>query len=122
MKIKESAENYLETILILQNKNGSVRSIDIANELNYSKASVSVAMKQLRENNYITIDKDGSILFTESGKANAERIFERHSIITELLINMGVSPEIATEDACRIEHVISEESFSAIKKYMSGLD
>ena len=122
MKIKESAENYLETILILQNKNGSVRSIDIANELNYSKASVSVAMKQLRENGYITIDKDGSIIFTKVGQKSAERIFERHSIITELLINMGVSPDIAAEDACRIEHVICEESFSAIKKYVCSLE
>ena len=119
MKIKESAENYLETILILEKKQGNVRSIDIANELEYSKASVSVAMKQLRENGYINIDKDGHISFTDIGKENAERIFERHNIITKILIHMGVTPHTAADDACRIEHVISEESFNALKSFWS---
>ena len=119
MKMKESAENYLETILILEKKQGNVRSIDIANELEYSKASVSVAMKQLRENGYITIDKDGHISFTDIGKENAERIFERHDIITKVLTHMGVNPHTAADDACRMEHVISEDSFKALKSYLS---
>ncbi len=118
MKIRESAENYLETILILYKKNGHVRSIDIANELGYSKPSISYAMKQFRENGYISVDDLGYITLTESGKEIAERMLERHSILTEYLLSIGVSQEAASEDACRIEHVISEESFEKMKQHL----
>ena len=117
MKIQESAENYLEAILIVQQRNGYVRSIDIAAELNFSKASVSVAMKNLRENDYISIDDGGMISLMPKGKEIAEKIYERHTLLTEWLIRLGVSPNIAAEDACRMEHVVSEESFTAIKKH-----
>lgn len=115
LKIQESAENYLETILMLKNRIGQVRSIDIVNELNFSKPSVSNAMKQFRENGYVTIDKKGFITLTESGLEIAERIYERHSLLTEWLVALGVSKETALEDACRIEHHISQESFEKIK-------
>ena len=118
MKIHESAENYLEAILIIKNEKGSVRSIDIANHLNFSKPSVSVAMKNLRENGYISIDPDGSIYLEESGRKIAEKIYERHTLLSDWLTRLGVPRDIATEDACRIEHVISEESFSAIKSHV----
>lgn len=117
MKVHESAENYLETILILQKRMGAVRSIDIANELDFSKASVSVAMKNLREQELIQVDAGGYITLMPKGQEIAERIFERHQLLTGWLINMGVSPETASEDACRIEHVISEESFDALKNH-----
>lgn len=116
MKIQESAENYLETILILTHRNGIVRSIDIANELEFSKPSVSIAMRNLRENGYICVGEGGSITLLPAGLEIAERIYERHTVLTEWLISLGVSPEIAAEDACRIEHVISAESFTAIKR------
>lgn len=115
MNIRESAENYLETILILKERKGSVRSIDIANELNFSKPSVSVAMKNLRENGYIQVDDSGCITLTELGFEIADKMYERHSIISEYFILLGVAPEIAVKDACRIEHIISNESFQAIK-------
>lgn len=118
MNIHESAENYLEAILIIKNEKGSVRSIDIANHLNFSKPSVSVAMKNLRENGYISIDPDGFISLEESGKKIAEKIYERHMLLSDWLTRLGVPRDIATEDACRIEHVISEESFSAIKGHV----
>lgn len=117
MKIQESAENYLEAILILQQRNGYVRSIDVAAQLNFSKPSVSVAMKNLRENDYIAIDDGGMISLMPKGKEIAEKIYERHTLLTEWLIRLGVSPDIAAEDACRMEHVVSEESFAAIKKH-----
>lgn len=117
MKIQESAEMYLETILVLSRKNHQVRSIDIANELNYAKPSVSVAMKNLRENGYIEMDIDMYITLTEKGRAIAEEIYERHTLLSKWLIFLGVDEKIATDDACRIEHVISSESFEAIKKY-----
>lgn len=116
MKIQESAENYLETILILQNRNGEVRSIDIANELDYSKPSVSVAMKHLRENGFIETDVNGFITLLEPGREIAERIYERHTFLSTWLTSLGVDKNVAAEDACRIEHVISAESFEAIKK------
>ena len=119
MKVQESAENYLETILILGIRNGNVRSIDIANELNFSKPSVSVAMKNLRLNGYIHMDHDGLITLTDAGREIAEKIYERHTLLTELLTILGVSPETASEDACRIEHVISSESFDAIKRHVA---
>lgn len=116
MKIQESAENYLETILIIQQKKGAVRSIDIANELEFSKPSVSVAMKNLRENGYIEVDDSGYISLLESGKEIAEKIYERHTTLSNWLISLGVNEKTAVEDACRIEHIISTESFEAIKK------
>ena len=116
MKIQESAENYLETILILKNKNGAVRSIDIANELGFSKPSVSVAMKNLRENGYIEVDSSGYITLLDSGRQIAEKIYERHTTLSKWLASLGVDAKTAAEDACRIEHIISSESFEAIKK------
>lgn len=118
MKIQESAENYLETILMLSKKQSYVRSIDIANELNFSKPSVSVAMKNLRSNGHILVDNAGHITLTESGLNIAESILERHRVLSHMLIMLGVDPEIASEDACRIEHVISKESFDAIKEHI----
>lgn len=117
MKIHESAENYLETILILQKRNASVRSIDIVNELGYSKPSVSVAMKNLRENGCITMTPEGYIRLTEKGKEIADMIYERHTLISAWLMHLGVSEKTALEDACRIEHVISPQTFEAIKKH-----
>ena len=118
MKMQASAENYLETILILQRRNGKVRSIDIVHELEYSKPSISVAMKLLRKEGHIEIDEYGYITFTKKGKKVAERMYERHTILTNALLVLGVSPETASEDACRVEHVLSEESFEAIKAYL----
>lgn len=118
MKIKESAENYLETILMLKNKNGYVRSIDIANELAFTKASVSIAMKSFREDGYITVDEHGNITLTEKGIEIAEKIYERHKIIAKALMSLGVNEETAYEDSCKIEHDISAESFEMIKKFL----
>ena len=115
MKIQESAENYLETILMLGKEKGNVRSIDIATALSFSKPSVSVAMKNLRENGYILMDKDGYIALTEKGHEIAETIYERHTLLSSFLMYLGVSRETATQDACRIEHVISNESFQKLK-------
>ena len=115
MKIHESAENYLETILILQKRLGQVRSIDIASELSYSKPSVSVAMKNLRTNGYIDVDSDGYITLLDQGRAIAEKMYERHTLLSDMLTALGVDPAVAAEDACRIEHVISEETFEAVK-------
>lgn len=117
MKVNESAEDYLETILILSKKLPVVRAVDISNELQFKKSSVSVAMKKLRESNYITVTDAGFIYLTDSGKELAEMVYERHELISKWLINLGVSEEIAVEDACRMEHVISKESFDAIKKH-----
>lgn len=118
MKIQESAENYLETILVLGKEKGNVRSIDIANAISFSKPSVSVAMKNLRENGYILMDKDGFIALTEKGHEIAETIYERHTLLSSFLMYLGVSEETASQDACRIEHVISPESFEALKKHV----
>ena len=119
MQIRESAENYLETILILSQRKGKgeVRSIDIVNELEFSKPSLSVAMKNLRENGYITVDKDGYIRLTDKGLEIAEKMYERHTLLSQWLIKLGVDEKVAVEDACRMEHVISAESFAAIKKH-----
>lgn len=120
MKIQESAQNYLETILVLQKRNGQVRSIDIVNELNFTKPSVSVAMKNLRQSELIEVDESGYITLMPKGLSIAEEIYERHTILTDWLIQIGVNPNTADEDACKIEHVISTESFLAIKKeYLS---
>lgn len=112
----ESVEDYLETILLLQKKLGQVRSIDIVRELDFSKPSVSVAMKNLREKAYITMDENGYITLTKSGRKRAESVLERHTILSDWLIGIGVSKETAQADACRIEHDLSEESFEAIKR------
>lgn len=118
MHIYESAENYLETILMLHDRLGQVRSIDIANELDFSKPSVSVAMKNLRIGGYIEMSRDGLITLTDSGREIAERIYERHRLLTRWLVAAGVDPELAAQDACRIEHDISAETFEVIKRYI----
>ena len=112
----ESLEDYLETILMLHKSRGQVRSIDIANEMNFTKPSVSIAMKNLREKGYITMADNGYITLTESGKKRAESVLERHTILADLLISIGVNEETAREDACKVEHDLSEESFEAIKR------
>ena len=117
MKIHESAENYLETILVLHQRKGSVRSIDIANELEFSKPSVSVAMKNLRLKGYIEMDASGLIHLLPEGRAVAEAVLEKHRLMTQFLMALGVREEVAAEDACRIEHVLSDESFEAIKEH-----
>ena len=118
MHTNESAENYLETILILSESRPVVRSVDIAAELDYKKSSVSVAMKNLREKNHITVTKEGFIYLTSSGREIAEMIYERHQFLTKWLISLGVDEKIAAQDACRIEHDISKESFDAIKEHI----
>ena len=117
-KSEESIEDYLETILILSRRLANVRSIDIANELNYSKPSVSVAMKNLRQRSYITVSEDGYIRLTEEGQALAESVFERHTLLSDWLIRLGVEPEMAAADACKMEHDLSLESFEAIKEFL----
>ncbi len=119
MKIQESAENYLESILMLKEEKGFVRSIDIAHHMDFSKPSISRAMGLLRENGYITMDKDGFINLTEAGMEVASRIYERHRLLTQWLTALGVSPETAAEDACRIEHDISEETFLRLKDHIN---
>ena len=118
MHINESAENYLETILVLSKTRPVVRAVDIANHLGFKKSSVSIAMKNLRQNEHITVTEEGFIYLTESGKAIADMIFERHELLSSWLESLGVDKEIASEDACRIEHVISQESFEALKKHI----
>lgn len=120
MTVTESAENYLETILILSKKLPVVRSVDIANELDFKKSSVSVAMKNLREKGHISVDRSGFITLTPSGREIAEMIYERHQLLSSWLTSLGVPSDIAIEDACRIEHVISKESFDAIKRHVAG--
>ncbi len=120
MRLNESAENYLETILILQKQNGNVRSIDIANELSFSKPSVSVAMKNFKELGYIDIGKDKKISLTDMGLKIAEDILERHQLIAELLMLVGVDEETAYDDSCKIEHFISEKSVKKIKDYLAS--
>ena len=119
MNTNESAENYLETILMLSKRLPVVRSVDISNELGFKKSSVSVAMKNLREKNHITVSDAGFINLTQSGREIAEMIYERHEFLSKWLISLGVPAETATEDACKIEHVLSKESFQAIKKSFS---
>lgn len=119
MNIHESAENYLEAILILKNERGAVRSIDIAQHMRFSKPSVSRAMSLLRGDGYITVDSDGFIELAESGLAIAERIYERHRLMTDWLVRIGVSPDMAAQDACKIEHDISEETFKKLKEHIN---
>ena len=118
MKIQESAENYLETILILSNNGRHVRPVDIANELDYAKPSISVALKNLRSGGYIETDSDGFIILTEKGLEIAESMYERHIIISDWLISMGVDKQTAVNDACKMEHVLSQKSFLAIKRHI----
>ncbi|QSX06070.1 metal-dependent transcriptional regulator [Sedimentibacter sp. zth1] len=120
MNIYESSEDYLETILVLSKKLGQVRSIDIVNESGYSKPSVSIAMKKLRENECITVDSDGFIKLTSKGMEIASNIYDKHTYITKFLVLLGVNEQIAKEDACKIEHDISEESFKCIKNYYNN--
>ena len=121
MKLQESGEMYLETILILSQKKGTVRSVDISEYMNYSKPSVSRAMGLLRNGGYIRVDKNGYITLTEDGQYVANRTYERHRLLSSFFMKLGVDEEIATEDACRIEHCISDETFSALKQYISEM-
>ena len=121
MAIHESGEDYLEAILMIKERNGNVRSIDVAHELSSSKPSVSVAMKNLKANNYITVDENGYINLTETGQEIADKIYERHTFLTNWLTSIGVDPEVAAEDACKMEHAISSESFTAIKKFIADV-
>lgn len=118
MNTNESSENYLETILVLSKQLPVVRSVDVANELGFKKSSVSIAMKNLREKEYITVTDAGFIYLTDDGKEIAEMIYERHELLSSWLVRLGVSEETASEDACKIEHVISKESFDAIKRHI----
>lgn len=120
MALQESGEMYLETIHVLSQILPAVRSIDISDHMGYSKPSVSRAVGILKKDGYILVDKDGFITLTESGRAVAEKIFARHTLISNLLIRLGVSPEVAADDACKIEHAISDESFEALKRHMEG--
>lgn len=120
MKIRESAENYLEAILILSHRQGQVRSVDVAAYTGFSKPSISVAMKQLRENGYIRVETDGSLVLLAPGRAVAERIYERHCVIAQILTSLGVDERTALEDACRIEHVISPESFACMRRHFEA--
>ncbi len=119
MQIRESAEMYLETILVLSQK-GNVRSIDIAREMNFSRPSVSVTVHNLEAEHYIKIEDNGNIVLEAKGREIAERIYERHTVLTDILKNLGVSEETASNDACKMEHVISEETFDCIKKYLQS--
>ena len=120
MNVNESAENYLETILRLSKTLPVVRSVDIANELGFKKSSVSIAMKNLREKNHITVTDAGFIYLTDSGKAIAEMIYERHEFLSSWLTKLGVPEQIASEDACKMEHILSKESYEAIKKFVNS--
>ena len=119
MAIAESGEMYLETIRILQKKTGHVRSTDVAEYMGYSKPSVSRAVGLLKNGGFIEVEKDGAIILTEAGLSVANKILERHTLLTQLLTALGVSPEVASEDACKMEHAISDESFEAIKRHLS---
>ena len=121
MLIKESAENYLEAILMIKREKGFVRSIDVANEIGFSKPSVSVAMKNFREEGYITIDADGNISLTSKGMKIAKSVFERHNIIARALMAIGVDEETASRDSCKIEHDISQQSFEKIKEFLNKM-
>lgn len=117
MKPTRATENYLETILLLQKRNGTVRSVDVANELGYSRPTVSIAMKDFREKGYVTVNEDGLISLTPSGKEIAETIYERHVVLSAILISLGVDEQTAMEDACKIEHEISSKSFACMKQH-----
>lgn len=118
MELRQSAEMYLETIYVLSQKNGYVRSLDVAEYMEFSKPSVSRAVKRLRESGHLLVDEDGHLSLTESGLAIASKIYERHTVLSDLLMRLGVDEETATEDACLIEHDLSDESFEAIKRHV----
>ena len=122
MRIQESGEMYLESIYVLLKKNGNVRSVDIAEYMGYSKPSISRAMGLLKDGDFIKIARDGSITLTRAGIAVAEKIYERHTLLSNLLIRLGVSAETASDDACRLEHAISDESFEAIKNFVKNYE
>ena len=122
MELHESGEMYLETILILKNKFGYVRSIDIANEMGVSKPSVSRAVALLKDNGYISFDPNGMILLTDTGKTVAEKIYDRHTVLTKYFVAIGVSEDVASKDACRIEHIISDETFNILKKRLKDME
>ena len=122
MSMHESGEMYLEAILVLSKRSGFVLSVDVGEYLGYSKPSVSRAMGILRKGDYIRMDRDGALTLTDSGRESAEKIYERHTLLSSLLIRLGVSEQTATADACKLEHDISDESFQAIKRYAAGLD
>ncbi len=117
MQIHESAEDYLETILMLQERNGNVRSIDIVNEMNFSKPSISIAMKKLRENGYIEMDNNGYITLLTRGREIAERIYARHRLLQKVLMAIGVDPETAEDEGCKIEHCINEDTYEKLLRY-----
>lgn len=119
MRLQESGEMYLEAIFVLSREQGRVRSIDVSEYLGYSKPSVSRAVGLLKSGEYLTVDEEGSLILTETGREVAEKIYERHTFLTEFLVRLGVSRETAAEDACRLEHAISDESFRAMKEYFS---
>lgn len=121
MQIRESGEDYLEAILMIQNRNGSVRSIDICNELGFSKPTVSIAMKNFRENGYITMDDDYLIVLTKKGREIAERVYERHIVISKFLMAIGVDEKTALEDSCKIEHDLSEKTFKCMKEHFNEM-
>jgi len=118
MHLQESGEMYLETIYVLSQSSNSVRSIDVAEHMGYSKPSVSRAMGLLKQGGYVTVDEDGFLVLTDEGRSVAEKIFARHTVVSKLLVSLGVSEETAAEDACKIEHVISDETFDAIQNYL----
>lgn len=122
MNVYASAEDYLEAILSLRIRQGHVRSIDIANELNFSKPSVSVAMKKLRESGYIQMDHDGSITLMPEGEEIAQRVYERHRLLTDFFVRLGVDPGVAAADACKVEHDLSDETFRKIKEHVHAFD
>ena len=122
MKLHESGENYLEAILVLEKRNGIARSVDVANELNFSKPSVSRAVSVLKDAGYVTIGNINQLLLTEKGREVAEKIFERHCIIKEFLLSIGVSEEAAEDDACKIEHAVSDETFECLKTLIENLN
>ena len=121
MRLQESGEMYLEAILVLSRQQGRVRSIDVSEYLGYSKPSVSRAVGLLKQDGYLTMDDVGFLHLTDLGRSTAEKIYERHTLLTSFLVRLGVSEEVASEDACRLEHVLSDESFEAIKRYAAGL-
>lgn len=117
MRVHESSEDYLEAILMLKERKGYVRSVDVANELAFTKASVSVAMKKLRESGYVQVDADGGLVLTEAGLDIARRVYERHRLLTEFFVRLGVDPDVAARDACRVEHDLSEQTFAKLVEH-----
>ena len=122
MTINESVEDYLEAILVLKEKNGMVRSIDVVHHMNYSKPSISRAMSRLRENGYILMDGDNLLSLTPAGEAIADRIYLRHTVLTQMFVALGVSEETARQDACKIEHDLSDETFEAIRRHLENIE